>query len=232
MSNRPKLILSMPSSGSDFFARSVAEATDWSYYDKEWFNPICNLKHFDELQQDGFFCESPSCQDNMYDTVHSRRMYWKFLDTGHKLNKEVFNFAKWRWFSQRFDIVCLVRTKQTMFPPSRLRVLQWYESICTAVSPYDVHTNTFLERVDKGYNIAINYLMRPEVPMIWYEDLMKDEPDVRPIATWLGGESVVSNLVDVLKKNRKSDQKPLEPNSVVYNGGGGLVLNSNLGAEQ
>ena len=39
------LMLTLPNSGSTWFAKLVAGLPGCRYYEKEFFNPVCNLKH-------------------------------------------------------------------------------------------------------------------------------------------------------------------------------------------
>ena len=135
------MILSLPNSGTDWLCRILAQhgrGDGLRYYDKEFFNPICNLKYATVLEGP-FGCELASCFENIgvrselqaRDLEAAYRASWEM--EGYNFDKENFSALKVPFFAQHFDIVFLYRPADNVFPPSRLRVWAWYDAIYTAM---------------------------------------------------------------------------------------------------
>ena len=135
------MMLSLPNSGTDWLCRILAKhgrGDGLRYYDKEFFNPICNLKHATVLEGP-FGCELASCFENIgvrseyqaRDLEAAYRATWEI--EGYNFDKENFSALKVPFFAQHFDIVFLYRPADNVFPPSRLRVWAWYDAIYTAM---------------------------------------------------------------------------------------------------
>lgn len=62
---------------------------------------------------------------------------WVIRETGalekFRFNKEVWSFAKLPMLCAHFDCLVLTRAAESLFPPSRLRVWQWYDAIYNAL---------------------------------------------------------------------------------------------------
>lgn len=214
-----KMILAMPSSGSDFFARAVARATGWSYYDKEWFNPMCNLSRYDRLVRAGCGCETVGAYERIsWPEVwtHIDDVVQEFSDEGYVLDKEVFGHSKIQFFRERgFDCIALVRSAESMFPPSRLRVLQWYDAIARSHGTQD--KGDFLESVYYGYRICRTLLEGSGLTVVDYDSMLKFGCD--QIRDWIGGEINLMKFYKILVNEGKAKKKELEPTSVVYRNG-------------
>ncbi len=135
------MMLSLPNSGTDWLCRILAKhgrGDGLRYYDKEFFNPICNLKHATVLEGP-FGCELASCFENIgvrselqaRDLEAAYQASWEM--EGYNFDKENFSALKVPFFAQHFDIVFLYRPAYNVFPPSRLRVWAWYDAIYTAM---------------------------------------------------------------------------------------------------
>ena len=135
------MMLSLPNSGTDWLCRILAKhgrGDGLRYYDKEFFNPICNLKYATVLEGP-FGCELASCFENIgvrseyqaRDLEAAYRATWEM--EGYNFDKENFSALKVPFFAQHFDIVFLYRPAYNVFPPSRLRVWAWYDAIYTAM---------------------------------------------------------------------------------------------------
>lgn len=127
-------VLSLPSSGSTWFAKQLIESTgliappDDNY---EFFQPMRNLCHYSQLSR-CFGLETPSLYRNIarrdnhqFDEVY--RYTWANMD--YTFCKEVWSFAKLADFEKHFRCVVLTRSAEETFPPNRLRVFGWYDAI-------------------------------------------------------------------------------------------------------
>jgi len=138
------MIVSIPNSGTDWLASIIEKwGSGLRYYRKEFFNPICNPRYGQQLEL-GFGCELVSCYRNIgvrsadqvktLDDVYRRtwmRENWNF-------DKENFSAFKVPWLAEHFELVFLYRSYDSMFPPSRLRVLAWYDAIYNALADADM----------------------------------------------------------------------------------------------
>lgn len=159
----------MPNSGSDWFARNLAMVTGWSYYDKEWFNPITNLEFNGPLREAGFKCEIDFT--GPIDTTKRGPLKEEFCRR-YQLGKEVWMLDNIHWFLSEFDCIILLRSLSSTFPPSRLRVIQWYDQIASYLAcPHEdlcsrvAYAHRVYRRAIEGY--APEYLR----PVINYDDL-------------------------------------------------------------
>jgi len=185
---RPWLCLSLPNSGSDWFADLVAQCTpEGRYYRKEFFNPITNWPHFGRLSQ-VFACELPStamnlhrqCR-NMLDENDERRMLevidetWGQQDRWN-CNKEVWSFANAKVLRQRFELWALTRSTDTLFPPSRARVWAWYDAIACAWDGKPSPATEIQDRCRMAHRDATDILLNSAkqfgFPVLDYDNLI------------------------------------------------------------
>jgi hypothetical protein len=172
-------IVSMPSSGSDWFTGCLSSATGMSMYRKEFFNPLTNWSMAGLFAQ-CMPCELPQCLRHMYtkpNAMQSTQAIDSWKISGHQLNKEVWSFTKPRieWLVEvGFIVIALMRRTESTFPPTRARVLAWYNHLAKAEggdidgSPLEVATRQYSETLLK-FNDACESL---SVPVIWYEDVL------------------------------------------------------------
>jgi hypothetical protein len=133
------LIVSLPSHGTDWLSPILARHGGLRYYDKEYFNPICNRQHGARLES-AFGCELVSCYrnigvpwDRQIETLESLyRETWE--RDAFDMTKEIYSAAKVGWFARHFQVVMLYREAASVFPPSRLRVYAWYDAIYNALA--------------------------------------------------------------------------------------------------
>lgn len=137
------MILSLPNSGTDWLCPILAKHGHLRYYEKEYFNPICNLEYGDVLAAE-FGCEMvssyrnigvrSSAQAGQLETVYSntwaRQSVWNF-------DKEIFSAFKVPFFNEHFRLVFLHRAFDSIFPPSRARVWSWYDAIWNGLADRD-----------------------------------------------------------------------------------------------
>ena len=126
------MILSLPNSGTDWLCPILATHGHLRYYEKEYFNPICNLEHGELLSQ-AFGCEMVSSHRNIGERPNADeetiyRYTWA-LQNDWNFDKENFSAFKVPFFNEHFRLVFLHRAFDSIFPPSRLRVWSWYDAI-------------------------------------------------------------------------------------------------------
>ena len=136
------MMLSLPNSGTDWLCRILAKhgrGDGLRYYEKEFFNPICNPKYAGVLEG-AFGCELPSCFENIgiWSDDQAAMIECAYQESSgaeaYNFDKENFSALKVPFFAQHFDIVFLYRPADNVFPPSRLRVWAWYDAIYTALT--------------------------------------------------------------------------------------------------
>ncbi len=209
------MLLSLPSSGSDWLCRLIAEhCSTLSYFDKEWFNPICNLEHELALGR-GFGCEMPSYAGNItrkFSDSLLERVYedtWVEHASGRfNFDKEVYSFARVIFFAQRFRTAVLYRAAEDTFPPTRLRVWSWYDAIWKSLFPNDMSPSMPADRrALSAHAIAGSMMLRDarkaKVPVICYRDLMLgNAPVVRDLLSpWLH-DHLTKELVESIIETR------------------------------
>lgn len=192
---KPFLIVSTPNSGSDWLAECIQRATGWRYFRKEFFNPLTNGAYAETLLS-AFGCELATgaehlstCYTQQIDAVIERT--WP-PDT-YDLNKEVWSFCKLPALVAHFDCLVLTRSTSSLFPPSRLRVWQWYDAIWNALKKarrIELNATTPLARAREAHGAANDILLRDatalRVPQLSYDHLISSTPEeVRRCCTWL-----------------------------------------------
>lgn len=220
---KPFLIISTPNSGSDWLAECIQRATRWRYFRKEFFNPLTNGPYAETLLSQ-FGCELATgaenlatCYTQQIDTVIERT--WP-RDT-YDLNKEVWSFCKLPALKAHFDCIVLTRSTSSLFPPSRLRVWQWYDAIWHALKKsgrIELNAATPQARAREAHSAATDILLRDatamSVPQLSYDQLITAEPDeVRRISTWLATIwplDAEKLAVEIITTRRKKHQPPAE----------------------
>jgi hypothetical protein len=135
------MILSLPNSGTDWLCRILAKhgkGDGLRYYEKEFFNPICNPKYAMMLEP-VFGCELAYCHENIgiWSEVQDEELEAVYQDSwaceSYNFDKENYSALKVRFFARHFELVFLFRPVENVFPPSRLRVWAWYDAIYSAL---------------------------------------------------------------------------------------------------
>jgi len=154
-----RLLLSLPSSGSDWLAGAVARATGWRYWEKEFFNPICNP--IPEIE-DGFGCEMVSRYHFIAQPKPTEAAYQAWRKRGFEFNKEVFCAFNVPWFADRFECFALIRRYENTFPPKRARVLSWYDAIWNSCRDAGLATcaRSLADRVKEAHELAAAHLKK------------------------------------------------------------------------
>jgi hypothetical protein len=186
---KPVCCLTLPNSGSDWICRILAKHSDEDYYDKEFFNPITNLKHARSLELK-FGCELVTCHRNIarecldvhLDAIKS--LTWDA--NGYTFTKEVYGTFKAEWFARRFNCFVLLRDERSVFPPRRLRVYGWYDAIWNSLVANSRANGLALdieERCRRSFRVCRQQLIRIHtsrgLPRLDYRDLCKlDAPAI------------------------------------------------------
>lgn len=189
---RSWMCLSLPNSGSDWFANLVAQCTPGArYYHKEFFNPVTNWPHMEELAS-VFGCELPSTAANLYRQMHGMRdnedetamlavidRTWRCQQKWN-CNKEVWSFGNAGIFKHRFVLWGLTRSANTLFPPSRARVWCWYDAIACGAGILNTSIE-FEQRCRHAHKVATELLLqdadRHGFPVLEYDKIVSGTPD-------------------------------------------------------
>ncbi len=185
---KPFLLLGTPNSGTDWLAGCIVRVTGWRYFQKEFFNPLTNAQHSETLLSN-FGSELVTGLENLA-TCHTQGIdavverTWP-ADT-FDFNKEVWSFCKLPALVAHFDCLVITRSAASLFPPSRLRVWQWYDAIYHAFArvhgPHWQHEHfTPQARALHAHAVASDRLTRDAtaigVPQLSYDHLINAESD-------------------------------------------------------
>jgi hypothetical protein len=134
---KPLLLMTLPSSGSTWLADVIVTRLGLLAHQKsaEFFQPLTNLELYEPLSR-CFGSENPSCMNNIMKMPRSddfEKAVAEFKKRGYTFCKEVFQFFHTPLFVRHFDVFFLRRSAERTFPPSRLRVLSWYDAIATSI---------------------------------------------------------------------------------------------------
>lgn len=226
--NEQIAIISLPSSGSTWFAKQLIEATgltpppDDNY---EFFQPLRTQRHELELSK-CFGLEIPSLYRNVaIPSDDQPKIHEVYNATWGQENfsicKEVWSFAKVAFFNQYFRTVCLTRSPDETFPPNRLRVYGWYDAIYRAYVDLrgQMTEPTGLRHIEGrariGHAFATVAMLGDaqvlKVPVIQYSVLMNgnrkqvyNELNV----FWLNTDIDVEKLTDKIMSTREQIKRP------------------------
>lgn len=126
---KPLLMLSLPNSGSTWFAETIASVIPGCRYAMEFFNPARNEK-YEKILARQFGAELISCYRNIAspgDPLIDRDIAETWGREDYTFTKEVFSPCKLQVFTRHFDCFVFWRSEADTFPPSRPRVWSFYE---------------------------------------------------------------------------------------------------------
>ena len=198
--SKPHLLLSLPSSGSDWLAGCIARATGWRYFDKEFFNPICNP--IPEVES-GFGCEMVSHYRKIAKPIPSDAAWNAWKQSGYDFNKEVFCAFNVPWFAKRFKCCALLRRCEDTFPPKRARVMSWYDAIWHSclLAGYSVTAEASAERAREAHAHASSQLRKDcgsrGIFVIEYERL-QDEAYVVEVARHVSARNAAAIANEII----------------------------------
>lgn len=199
------MLLSTPSSGTDWLCPIIAEAAQLNYWHKEFFNPICNYK----LNAAGFGCEMISCYEHISSPQANgfTEAIQGWGETGCNFDKEVFSLAKLPIYAKHFRCALLYREPAVTFPPSRARVWVWYDAIWNSLKlhGYPVTNGPLLHRATEAHKLTWQRAFRDAdmlgVPVIRYSDLLSEDPAAVRRAIdcgWIEGINVESAVLRII----------------------------------
>lgn len=177
------LMNGLPNSGSTWFAALLAQhIPGCRYYDKEFFNPICNLT-YERVLRRNFGCELVGCFDNIAlpgrpgidDDIRETWGRERFTFT-----KECNSAFKLPTFVKHFNCFVFLRKAENTFPPGRVRVWSFYEHAWWALQEagYKLQEESLAGRAIEAHGILEAQLLKDaaalDVPVIWWEDLFTD----------------------------------------------------------
>lgn len=146
--SRPKssqfALLSLPSCGTDWLAKAIVARNPSLVYYREFFNPICNLRHYNELAS-SFGCELYETVSHLAQPIASPTLgvdrepfianayESTWLRESIQFTKENFSAFIADFYVERFTTFILYRPWEMCFPPSRLRVYSWYSAMFSSL---------------------------------------------------------------------------------------------------
>jgi hypothetical protein len=127
---RPIALLSLPNTGTDWFADMLLRQNPHLRYYREFFNPICNPTYENVLNR-AFGCEMV---DNFASIAkahcqHEAVYQETWAKENYNFTKENYSAFKLPWFITHFDCVVLYRRAELSLPGSRLPVKTWYDAM-------------------------------------------------------------------------------------------------------
>jgi len=225
---RPIALLSLPNTGSDWFASLLLKQNPALKYFREFFNPICNPKYEDELRG-AFGCEMVDnyqmiakphgpCEE-VYRRTWAREEY--------NFTKENYSAFNLRWFHGKFDCFVLYRRVEMTLPGGRLQVKTWYDAMYGSLIKNkwslerDVRAlidfaaasaDTIAKRQVPAFVIYYYKLLkdahRYNMPVLDYEKLMQSSPEeVVYLVRELPGVVDAKQLAQDLCESRRPTQK-------------------------
>jgi len=209
--NEQYLMLSLPNSGSTWFADVISKhIPGCRYYDMEFFNPLRNERHEHTLTRQ-FGCELANCfrniaepGDEWIDGDIDRT--WGTED--YNFTKEVFSPFKLPVFARHFRCFVLLRSPQDSFPPTRLRIWSFYEHAWIAMkeSGHKLVSKGARERALEAHCVmsrAIEDDARNHgVPVIYYNQLFGNEDALRNNLERVFGFEL-DGMIDAISQTRK-----------------------------
>jgi hypothetical protein len=177
------LMQTLPNSGSTWFATLLAQhIPGCRYYDKEFFNPVCNLKHEMVLRRN-FGCELVECYRNnalpgdehIDDDI---KRTWGNED--YTFTKECNSAFKLPAFARHFNCFVFLRSAAYSFPPDRVRVWSFYEHAWFALreAGHELIGVRLHERAYEAHGILRRVILADAaqlgIPVIHYEELFLD----------------------------------------------------------
>jgi hypothetical protein len=212
---KPLLMLTMPNSGSTWFAKLIAgHLPGCRYYDKEFFNPVCNLKHELVLRRN-FGSELVSCYLNIAsagDTHIDDDIAATWGSENYTFTKECQSAFKLETFLRHFRVFIFLRPTAESFPPTRARVWSFYEHAWHSLKlhGYAMNALTTGDRAIEAHRLIYSHLLsdaeRRGVPIIYYGDLFGEREALRAqLARALGydGDAIVNAVIETRVKTTR-----------------------------
>lgn len=222
------MLLSMPNSGSDWFASVILKTDSKIKYFREFFNPVANKKYFDCLSE-GFGSELTSSYkkiacfsgEQLYEKIYAATWLKEQLN----FTKENYSAFKIPFFIKKFNCIAFTRQITNSFPPVRDEVFDWYEAIYFSmvenIKTLPEETQELMKVSVKICNnrqqkilmchyiyqkLFLKFCQEYKIPVIRWEFLMGDHKDIieeLKEITFLNKESLISNIIQSRKTNHK-----------------------------
>jgi len=213
----PLLMLTMPNSGSTWFAKLIASCLpDCRYYDKEFFNPVCNLKHEIILRRN-FGSELASCYLNIAsagDAHIDDDITATWGSENYTFTKECQSAFKLEAFLRHFRVFVFLRPTIESFPPNRARVWSFYEHAWHSLKfhGFVVSAETTADRAIEAHCAIYSHLKseaeRRGVPIIYYGDLFDEREALRARLTEAIGYDDDAIVDAVIATRVRADRAP------------------------
>lgn len=232
---RQYMILSLPNSGTDWLCPLLAKHAGLRYYEKEFFNPICNQQYGDVLEQ-AFGCELASCYRNIgvraEDQADTLDRLYEETWARHDWHFDKENFAAFKvpFFARYFQLAFLYRAPESVFPPGRLRVWAWYDAIWNGLvenGHLERTSESLAERASLAHWVCwdeMRFWARTcNSPFLDYDLLCTaDEAAVREHLSqgWVGELVDIGHMTQALLDTRRPHTKPRSPATTVRPGPG------------
>jgi hypothetical protein len=177
---KPVLMLSLPNSGTSWLAQTIADNWPGCRYFREYFNPVCNLKHEAKLCT-AFGSELVDAYPHIGRewTLTTERVVdetWFSEPEPYTFTKEIYSPYKLEGFLRRgFHVFVMLAAN--VFPPSRVRVWSFYEHIWQSLRFNGVNVNErTLEGRAREAHRMMSALLEVDaasfgVPLLRYEEL-------------------------------------------------------------
>lgn len=146
---KPLLILSLPNSGSDWFADTYVKVYPELRYFREFFNPVNNVKYEDILSIE-FGSELYSSYKNIakFDIDQCEYIYKNTWEKeNYNFTKENYSAFKIEFLVKKFNCLVWHRELKNSLPPSRLHVRAWYEAIWYSMIENFDKLDDFLKKI-------------------------------------------------------------------------------------
>lgn len=213
---RPLLMLTLPNSGSTWFAAVLAKhIPGCNYYDKEFFNPVCNLK-YEEVLRRNFGSELVSCYRNIAtegdDFIDDEiKMTWG--KENYTFTKECQSPFKLPTFIRHFKCFAMLRSSSMTFPPGRVRVWSFYEHAWHALlaAGFVVKATSTVDRAVEAHAIMHQRITldckQLGVPLLEYQEIFGMWADVRASLKRVLDMPIADALVDEIVSTRKTEKR-------------------------
>lgn len=185
--NEHMLMQCLPNTGSTWLGGVIARnIPGCRYYQKEFFNPICNLKHEKALSK-VFGSELVSCYENIAEgdgPLLDSCIEETWGSEDYSFTKECWSPFKTEAFTRHFRVFVLDRSREHTFPPSRVRVWSFYEHAWWALKKrgFSLGAESTKARAEEAFDVMRYSLLsdaaRLGLPVISYERLWGGQAQV------------------------------------------------------
>ena len=217
---RDVLLASMPSSGSDWLAKCFVDAHPHHTYWREFFSPLANWQHSAALEE-SLGDVLVGCADNLGRSMDHDDLHQLLAETWDMVpasfTKDVMLAAQLDAFAARFDTFILLRRLEDSFPPTRRRVIRWYECFAWQLDQTNprLRRGSPAERACIGYRAMLDIMNRQaydnNIPVLWWHDLQeKPYSWIRNVLSRITAVSYPDLMATLICNTRDSVPRPLD----------------------